>query len=323
MGRQASESLLVSDSFLIEYQKISLQKLRRLLFGKKSEKTGKLAQTKDKAAPAEQDSTQSPSASSTQQSSDPKKSPKKTRVPGHGRRPHDSWENAKQIWHPHTDLKPGCVCPKCKTGKLYPYADLAVWVRIIGQAPLVAEIHKAERLRCNPCGALFTARVSPELQTNPPEANATAAIMKYQAATPFHRQAEVQKNFGHPIPRTRIWDMCVEATRPAVPVVQTLMEWAAQGDILQNDDTSMTVLQLIQEAKKAEKGGTPLKRTGMNTSVIVSQLGDKKILPLFYGTRPRRRKSEKGFRISWIICRPHPFKSVCSSECQYIHWSDS
>jgi len=267
----------------IEYQKVSLQKLRRLLFGKKSEKTGKSTQTKDADAQAEQDPTQSTSVSSTQQSSDPKKNPKKAKAPGHGRRPHDSWENAEQIWHPHTELKSGCACPRCKTGKLYPYADPAVWVRIMGQAPLVAEVHKAERLRCNPCGALFTARVPQELQTNPPEANVTAAIIKYQAATPFHRQAEVQKNFGHPIPRTRISDMCVEATRPAVPVIQTLVELAAQGEILQNDDTGMTVLQLVKEVKEAEKAGAPLARTGMNTSVIVSRAGDKRIYLFFTG----------------------------------------
>lgn len=301
----------------LKNQKISLQKLKGLLFGKRTEKD----KTQSKGPPAPpaagdpgpsfQDKETSSQASGLNPNSEPvaqasentapskgaaqdtssqknvQAENPKTKAPGHGRRPHDSWENANVIFHPHTTLKPGCPCPACKTGQLYVYDEPAVWVRFVGQPPLVAEINQLERLRCNPCGALFTATASEDLRRNPtstPEARATAAIFKYQAATPFNRFAEIGKNFGHPIPRTRIWNLCQELAESVRPVILALIELAAQGEVVQNDDTIVRILQLIKENKIAEGKGAPLKRVGMYTTAIVAKTGEHKIY-LFFSSR--------------------------------------
>lgn len=62
-----------------------------------------------------------------------------------------------------------------------------------------------DRLRCNLCGDLFTAPAPKDVQDFPistPEANSVAAIIKYQAATPFNRFANVLKGYGTPLPRS-------------------------------------------------------------------------------------------------------------------------
>ena len=60
------------------------------------------------------------------------------------------------IHHPQTDLEKGDDCPECENGKLYKYAP-ANLLRIVGQSPFQSEQHVMERLRCNTCGAYFTA----------------------------------------------------------------------------------------------------------------------------------------------------------------------
>ncbi len=61
-----------------------------------------------------------------------KKKPRK----GHGRRSSDSWKNAETIFHQHETLRPGCPCPKCKTGKLYPYLKPARLIRFVASVPI-------------------------------------------------------------------------------------------------------------------------------------------------------------------------------------------
>jgi transposase len=281
----------------IEHQKISIRKLKTLLFGKKTEKNSKKPNKTSTtvpdpgALPEVGNPETSPPADSTSGNSNnspenPKpKSDQKPKPPGHGRRGYETW-GVEPIYHSH-HLKPGCPCPKCKTGTLYLYKEPAVWVRFVGQSPLVPEVHELERLRCNPCGALFTATPPGDLQKNPtstPEARATAAIFKYQAATPFNRMAEIEKNFGYPIPRTRLWEMSRELAESVKPVLFALIEFAAQGQLVQNDDTGVKVLELIKEVKTAEKAGIQLNRTGMFTSVIVSRVGERRVY-LFFSSR--------------------------------------
>ena len=61
------------------------------------------------------------------------------------------------------------------------------------------------------------------------------------------------------------------------------IDFAAQGQLVQNDDTGVKVLELMKEVKTAEKAGIKLNRTGMFTSVIV-ELGNRKVY-LFFSSR--------------------------------------
>jgi hypothetical protein len=275
---------------LLSYQKTTVQKLKDLLFGKGTEKDQKpkdkddeppLPGPGDPGPPSEALAASDKSLLPTG-SADDKKKP-----PGHGRRSHSFWTKALKFFHPHPKLKAGDACPKCPKGILHGYANPGTWVRFVGQAPLATEVHQLERLRCGSCTEVFTAPPSEDLRKHPqatPEARAVAAIVKYQAATPFNRFANIQKSFGHPIPRTRIWTLCQEMASYLTGIFLELNKQAAQGDLVQNDDTTVKILDLIKENKAATQAGKELDRTGMFTTGIISQVNGRKIY-LFFSSR--------------------------------------
>ena len=291
----------------LEQKNVAVAKLRQLLFGKKTEKDktprmdSGMAATQanstldkgDQAPPAMGVAavTQEPSVSVEAQILDqldppPEEAEIKPSPPGHGRRPADTWEDAKHIYHCHECYQAGQTCPQCKTGKLYPYDKPSIFARIVGQAPLAVEVHHGERLRCNVCGELFTAPLPKEVNDFPaasPAANAVAAVTKYQAATPFHRFAAVLKNYGLPLPKARLYEMAASVAYDAEPVFNALRLFAAQGELFHNDDTRVLIQSLLQENQAAEKAGIPLKRTGMFTTGIISQVGEIRIFLYFIG----------------------------------------
>ena len=314
--------LLILQSFrfvhaALNQKKIAISKLKRMIFGPRTEKGPKPDQDKRRKPgdpPAPDGSPAAPEAEAAQVQGavdgDPAQtvscgtvasgsgpnpaepgsaagSPSpKPRRPGHGRRSQDSWGKTDCPLHQHESLKPGQRCPKCGQGTLYPYDPPAVIARIVGASPLTMEIHHLQRLRCHLCDTMFTARGPDEIQQYPvatPEACATASVIKYQAATPFNRIATVLKSFGVPLPRTRIWEMVCTTAEALRPVIGAMCEWAARGSLVQNDDTTVKILSLMAELKKAQREGRELKRTGMNTSVIVSEVEGRQIYLFFSG----------------------------------------
>ena len=95
--------------------------------------------------------------------------------------------------HSLEGMKKGDTCSECQVGKLYKF-EPATFLRIIGHSPYTPVQHVMERLRCNACGAYFTAEVSKEvLEDGEPgykygySARALMAVGKYYAGTPFYR----------------------------------------------------------------------------------------------------------------------------------------
>jgi transposase len=86
----------------------------------------------------------------------PKAAPKKRK-----KKPKDGEEGftpvkPKVTVHPLTDMSKGDNCPKCFTCKVYK-TEPGSFLRITGQNPFTPEQHVMERVRCNTCGAYFTA----------------------------------------------------------------------------------------------------------------------------------------------------------------------
>ena len=77
---------------------------------------------------------------------------------GHGRNSAAAYTGANRAAITHPTLKSGDTCPQCGEGRVYRQKESATLVRIIGQAPLAATVFEMERLRCNACGEIFTAR---------------------------------------------------------------------------------------------------------------------------------------------------------------------
>lgn len=142
---QLVESLLRTLQWILgvlEAQKVTLARLRRMIFGEKTEKTGKIL----------------PQASTVEvHSGSPQVKPK-----GHGRKGARDYPGAKRLPVPHPTLRVGQICPQCLKAKLYLLKTPARRVRLIAQPIFQATVFELERLRCALCGALFTAPVPPQ-----------------------------------------------------------------------------------------------------------------------------------------------------------------
>jgi hypothetical protein len=104
-------------------------------------------------------------------------------VKGHGRRPASAYPHACHQAVPHETLRPGDRCPACGQGRLYELANPAHFLRIQGQPPLHASCWCCQRLRCCPCGAVYTAQAPPEARGDKYDEGAVAliALLRYRA----------------------------------------------------------------------------------------------------------------------------------------------
>jgi transposase len=101
----------------IRLQRVSLRRLRQMLFGARTEKTATVLGTATSAAssaPAE-------SASSEPATPDPPSADTSSSAPpsGHGRHAADAYGGAERVTVPHPSLHAGDPCPECQRGTLY------------------------------------------------------------------------------------------------------------------------------------------------------------------------------------------------------------
>ena len=156
----------------------SLDRLRRLLFGTKTEKTRTIVGPRPGAP--------DPGAPAGAAAAPPAPAPP---PPGHGRLGAAAYTGAGPVTIPHPALHRGDGCPGCTTGKIYPLAEPATLVRITGMAPLGATVYACERWRCNLCGEVFTAPAPAGVGDAKYDATATSMVglLKYGCGLPFHR----------------------------------------------------------------------------------------------------------------------------------------
>ena len=265
------ESLLRTLQWLfgaIEEKKTSLRRLRRIIFGAKTEKTANLF-------PKDQEASTAPEGTK----------PKTTRKgKGHGRNAAEDYPGAKRIWIAHPLLKIGCLCPKCLKGKLYRLKEPARLVRIMAQPIFSAVIFELERLRCALCGAVFTAPAPPEagLTKYDSSVGIMLVIMRYGAGLPMYRMDKWQIYFGVPLPAATQWELIVETSKAPRQIYDALILAAAQGQLVHNDDTPMRVQSLSQEIASQ---GENAERTGIFTTAIIARVGAIQIALFFTGHR--------------------------------------
>lgn len=220
----------------LEKKKVSIGRLKQLLFGAVTETTAKVVQKiLEQATPAA-----NAGVAATGQAPSPPK-PK-----GHGRNGADAYRGARRIRVPLASLHAGDACPHCAKGTVYASDTPGLIVRLTGQAPIGGAVYELEKLRCSLCGAVFTAQtpegVGPEKYDA--ESAAMIALLKYGAGLPFHRLERLQEGLGIPLPAATQWEIVAETAFILVPAWNELLHQAAQGQILHNDDTPMKVLAL-------------------------------------------------------------------------------
>lgn len=266
---QLVESLLLTLQWimgLLEQKKTTIARLRRIIFGEKTEKTRKIF----------------PDASAGDSGSEGPKPKRKGR--GHGRHGAEDYPGAKQVKVPHPKFRVGDLCPKCLKAKLYLLKIPAQIVRIVAQPMFQATIYELERLRCALCGALFTAPVPAEAGDNKydPSVGIMLAIQRYGAGQPMYRTAKWQTHFRVPLPASTQWEQIDAASKIPELVYETLITAAAQGELVHNDDTPMRVQSVRQEISEDQSAD---KRTGIFTTSIISKVGELRIALFFTGQK--------------------------------------
>jgi transposase len=212
------------------------------------------------------------------------------RPPGHGRHGAGAYTGARRIDVPHAQLHHGDRCPHCTNGKLYVQREPGLLIRFVGQAPIAATVYALEKLRCHLCGELFTADPPPGVGADKYDATAGAmiAVLKYGTGLPFHRLDRLQASLQIPLPASTQWEIVSDVAMRLQPVLHALTAQAAQGEILHNDDTSMTVLELMGRAwprNDPEPDEVSPDRTGVFTSAVVSTREGRRIALFLTGRR--------------------------------------
>jgi hypothetical protein len=278
--------------FALREAKLSLRRIKALVFGEKPKppKPPAAGGTAGGGSVGEND-TQASWSQGVQPSAAPSSSEKKSSS-GHGRYGADVYRAAKTVECRHEALAVGERCPACGRGSLYRLPP-GVEMRLDGNALLSAVRYALEKLRCSACGQIFTAAVpavaGAEKYTT--RARAVLALARYYLGLPWHRLEGFQALVGVPVPDGTQWDQGEIVGDCRHPIFKWLEKLAAQGEVIFQDDTPGRVLTLIEENQiarvqaQAQGKAKPDTRTGMQTTVLIVQVGARRICLYYTGRR--------------------------------------
>jgi transposase len=260
---------------LLETREATLASLRRLLCRARSEKTDAVL---EEAGIVPRPTSRTPPADTGSKKS----------AAGHGRHGATAYTGAQRIEVRHATLQRGDHCPECQRGKVYPVQEPGLLVRLRGQAPIAATVYELQKLRCNLCGEVFTAKAPAGVGEEKYDATTATmiALLRYGSGFPWNRLAELEESLGIPLPVATQCEIVAEAAAMLQPAMEELIRQAAQGEVLHNDDTSMLVLALRRRLgmEKDENESDAAERTGVFTSGIVST-AQKQTIALFFTGR--------------------------------------
>ena len=279
--------------FALREAKLSLKRLKALVFGEKPKKReppssgGTSSGGSGSGASVKTGSAQDGQTTATAEST-----VEKPRPPGHGRQGADVYRVAQTVACRHDELAVGERCPACGRGSLYRLPP-GVEIRLDGNALLSAVRYEVEKLRCSACGQIFTASVPAAAGTEKYTARARAvlALARYYLGLPWHRLEGFQALVGVPVPDATQWDQGELVGDCTHPVFKYLEKLAAQGEVIFQDDTPQRVLALIEENQKAaaqahaQGKAKTTERTGMQTTALIVQVGERRICLYYTGRR--------------------------------------
>ncbi len=217
--------------------------------------------------------------------------PTKEKPKGHGRNGAAAYTGARKVCVPPPDYQAGDPCPLCPKGKLYFLEGPGVEVRIVGRAPLEATVYELDKWRCNLCGQVLTAPLPEEAgkEKYDETAGAMVALLKYGGGLPFHRLEKLQDSLGVPLPASTQWEIVEKTADQIHPVYRELMSQAAQGEILQNDDTTMKILANLQDINPQD----PNSRKGSFTTGVLAVREERRMALFFTGPKHAGENLEK------------------------------
>jgi transposase len=221
---------------LVDDKNTTIARLRKLLFGSRTEKT-KAVVGNGKSSPPPSPQAATASASETEPGSstnaaEAEKSPR----PGHGRNGADTCTGAEKVAVSHESLQPGDACPSCGKRTVYETGRPGVLVRLVGQAPIQARVYELQKLRCNLCGVVFTAATPEGVGAEKYDATSGSmiALLKYGSGMPFNRNEGLQGHMGVPLPASTQWEIVCAKAEKITPAYEELIRQAAQGEVVYN-----------------------------------------------------------------------------------------
>ena len=290
--------------FVVQEAKLSLKRLRTMLFGKGAQTTQ--ARAPEASSPASTPggegagagewwargtATAGAAAPGASETVAPAK-PTGGHRPGTGRLGAEVYAGATRVECHHEALAVGQRCPVCGHGTLYALPP-GVEIRIHGHALLSAIRYALEKLRCSACGQIFTAGLPEGVgeAKYSPQARAVLAVGRYLLGLPLYRIEAYQAMLGVPVPDATQWDQIEQVGDCAYVVFAQMEQVAAQGELIFQDDTAVRILSLIQEnseiaaAAQAQGLSTAKARTGMHTTALVVQVGEHTAMLYYSGRR--------------------------------------
>ena len=251
----------------VQQKATSIQRLLRLIFGARTEKTA-TALNRAACAPPSSDAAR-----------------RKRR--GHGRRAAATYWGAKKVTVAHGHLKAGDACTGCSTGKLYDTRRPAVLLHLTAQPAIAGMVFELEHLRCALCGKLFSATAPVEAGQAKYDANVAPmlAVLRYGYGLPMNRLAQMQQDFGVPLPAGTQWELVHAHAQELWPVWDEFQRQAAGADVFHNDDTTARILSLEKQIREADVplAGDAKPRTGIFTTGIIATRGQRTFALFFSG----------------------------------------
>ncbi len=302
-------TLLWLERTLLE-TRISLAKLKQILFGKRTEKPprkpprspdaaagagGTEGGTSDRPSAAEPPAAAADAARDGMQSETPAAVETPSGEPmgvgnagqalppprGHGRLGAADYPGAETHFCPHDTLAAGDRCPACMRARLYRSRPL-VRLRFTGQPLAQVTRYELEQLRCGACGALFVAHLPPAAgqETYDVSLKVNLSVAHYHLGLPFKRIESFQHLVGMPLPDATQWELVEQVADSGYPVYEHLKRLGAQQPLVYQDDTGARILSLIAE----NQADPPPERKGMYTTVLRFE-GEQSICLYFTGRR--------------------------------------
>ena len=287
---------------LLRDKKISIQRLKRMLFGASTERTSKVlpSPTSSSEQPADasadasatdtgntnQGATSSPDSAAPSSAPESNNHAARRRPPGHGRTPAEAYTGCSTLIVTHESLRPGDPCPQCGKGTVYRQSNWSPVVRLKGQPPVGGTVYQLERLRCHLCGDVQTAGLPEEAGPDKydPTVASIVAVLRYGEGLPWNRIQRIQQSGGVPLPASMQWELVRDAVDGGLQAAYDHLLWlAAQGELVHNDDTTMRVLALMDKTKNQQ----PLlddapERRGVFTTGILSLAAGRPTIALFF-----------------------------------------
>jgi hypothetical protein len=262
----------------LEAGRLGMGRLKRLLFGEKTESRKNLLGNHGRSGSSPTDPTSN--SSGTKAGGDGSAEPK----PGHGRNSHGSYPGAERVFCPHPTLRSGDLCPQCEKGRLHDAVDNGVFVRFEGNPPITVTVYETEKLRCALCGAVSEAPLPDGVKAHrwDETAKSMAALLRYGFGVPHFRQEKLQQALGMRIADSTLQEKSEEVADCGYPLYRELERLAATGDTLNLDDTRCRILELIRENKKLNPDKD---RVGIFTTALVARNGEHEISFFWSGRR--------------------------------------